>query len=173
VRITRTLIVVAATAGMLGAPLVPDGRAAGPTRCRSSIEDTTLDPGVGREPSSGTFQNETIGTVECDGPVHGRQPTGPGQWVANIGHYGTERASTCAGGGGDYIYDFTLPTRDGVVRFGLSGEFVYGPAKGGVYGGELMGRDGHGTFTFTPTKGDCASTPVTAGNVTANFELTR
>src|SRR5688572_24185175 len=109
-RMVRVLVAVAALAGGLSTPV---GAAAEPTRCTARIDSVSLDPGVGAEPSSGSFQNEEEGTIACDGPVNGKKTTGPGVWTSDVGYYGTKDPDSCTSGGeGDFIMAFTFPTAD-------------------------------------------------------------
>lgn len=132
------------------------------TTCVAHSDDIWLDPGIGLEPSSGTFQNTDTGTVECDGPINGRQPTGKGTWTVT-GHVGVKDPDSCSEpGDGDFVHSFAIPTKDGEIRFGNAGTFTYSAFRSsGVLGGEFSGQNGHGTFTVQLKKGDCVTEPVT------------
>ena len=114
-----------------------------------------LDPGIGSEPSSGTFHSEgESGTITCDGG---------GKGTAGVdGRYGTKDGDSCSAGGEGW----------GVQSFTLGGEnikntitFEFGGLKGGLVNGTFDGERFSGTFTFTPTAGDCVTSPTTAGDV--------
>ena len=166
-RVARLLVAGVVLAGGFSAPA---GAAGEPTRCTAQIGSVSLEPGVGAEPSSGSFQNEEDGTIECDGPVNGKKTTGPGVWTSDVGYYGTKDPDSCTSGGeGDFIMAFTFPTADGPERFGVHATFTYGALKSGVIGGEFSGNTADGTFTVSPKQGDCATAPVTLMSV--DFEL--
>lgn len=165
--IVRTLVAVALLAGTLS---TPGAAADAPTRCTAELARVSIDPGVGAEPSSGTFQNEEEGVIECDGPVNGKPTTGPGVWTADVGYYGTEDPDSCTTGGeGDFIMAFTFPTADGPERFGTHATFTYGALQSGVIGGEFRGNNADGTFTVSPRQGDCATAPITL--ISVDFQL--
>src|SRR5438132_10728753 len=83
-----------------------------PTHCRFSSE-VTLSPGLSVKPSSGSFTSKgENGTVECDGPVRGVHPSGPGT-LGVMGQYGTKDPDTCFAGEGEGRFSFTFPTAQG------------------------------------------------------------
>lgn len=151
---TRGLVL--ATLGMVlvasvGA-LVPAAAQQG-TRCTAEFE-VTLSPGIGSEPVSGVFHTggET-GTFDCGGR------TG----TAGVdGRYGTKDPDTCTSGGEGWV----------VQSFTIQGEnikntatFEFGGLSGGFVSGTFDGERYSGTFTFTPTEGNCVTEPATKGAV--------
>jgi hypothetical protein len=137
----------------------PPAGAASQTRCTFRF-DVTLKPGHGE----GTFTTggET-GDASCDGPVNGRQPTGPGKTGAE-GRYRLKDRDNCAsGGGGEAVETFTFPTRDGKTTLTNRFTFTFGELSpdrkpgSGKFNGDRMS----GTFEFRPTEGDCFTKPVT------------
>lgn len=129
------------------------------TKC--SWSDTgAVEPGFSTEPSSGTYSTAgETGTVECDGPVYGQQPTGPGT-IGFEATYGVDGPSSCQSGGkGAYAGFMTLPTANGRLHVVDYGSFDYGaiPEGGGLYGGSFEGEVFEGTFQSAPTKGDCVT----------------
>lgn len=163
------LTVIAALAAVVG--FASSGSAAGPTSCTFTV-DLSMSPGLSRQASSGTFDSGgQTGTVSCDGPVDGRQPTGAGTFGV-AGHYAGQGPDGCASGGqGDGVQDFTLPTDGGSTSVRNTMTFTYG-ARGGGVGGEIKGDRYSGTFEVHPKKGDCFSSPVTevtiSGTMTSN-----
>jgi hypothetical protein len=140
--------------------------AAQPTVCTFE-EDVVASPGLSTAKSSGTFtSNGETGTVSCNGPVNGGQPTGQGTEGIS-GHYGTKGGDSCpSGGGGDFVTSFTIPTSRGAQHFTNSGTFTYGGIQQGLFAGQFQGDRMSGTFVARPTQGDCATAPVTKFHVT-------
>jgi opacity protein-like surface antigen len=124
------------------------------TKCTAEFV-VTLDPGVGPEPSSGTFHSpDDSGTIDCGG-------AGSGSFRAD-GRYGTEDADSCSSGGEGWgIHSFTLGGNDMKSTF----TFDFGGISGGLVNGTFDGETLSGTFTFRPTKGDCVTGPATEGVV--------
>lgn len=153
------IAVTALTAALLIPIPVTDGAdAAAGTTCVAKMDSTTLDPGLSTEATPNTFYNNGEGTIECDGAIHGREPTGPGVWTSNTGHF----EGTCANGGkGTFVHSFRIPTKDGEVGFGNAGSFTFGALQGGLIGGEVDGEEASGTFSVAPKTGNCVSAPVT------------
>lgn len=123
----------------------------------------TLSPGLSLQGSTGTFDNSATGTVECDGPVNGVQPTGPGTFH-DKGTYGTQDPDDCVRGGeGQGAYTMVLPTADGeqTVVLPFTVEFGAPSTNGGLVGVHTRGDGFAGEFGGTPTAGDCVSAPVT------------
>ncbi|MGH8990146.1 MAG: hypothetical protein ACRDZ7_01300 [Acidimicrobiia bacterium] len=127
-------------------------------------------PGFWREGNSGTLTtNGETGTVTCDGPVNGKQPTGPGTFGAS-GRYGTEDPDTCSDIEGVFENSSTLPTGDGEENFKNKGTWAAGTFKGGgAFGGDFSGDRANGTFEATPKEGDCVSAPMTKLNVVVRW----
>lgn len=165
-----TLAACAATALVVLA--LPGTQAQQGTTCTFAA-DFTISPGLSGEATSGTVSTGgEKGTMECDGPVRGKQPTGPGTFGAE-GHYGTDGADTCASGGeGDAHQAFTLPTAERPNHVENDVTFTYGALSGGaVVGGEFKSEEFSGTFEIQPTEGDCVTAPVTRVHLTAKGRL--
>jgi hypothetical protein len=132
------------------------------TTCEATFDNMDIAPGFWREGNSGTFTtNGETGKVTCNGPVNGKQPTGPGTWSAS-GRYGTKNPDTCDNAEGTFENSMTLPTADGKLTAKNKGDWAAGAFKGGgAFGGEFTGDTGDGTFEVTPKKGDCVASPMT------------
>jgi hypothetical protein len=122
------------------------------TRCTfQHVPD--LKPGVSSNSTSGTFIDPGGGTAECKGAVNGS-----GTYTDS----GTYANATCQSGG----------TAEGDPSFTINGQtftdhvkIVFGKEpprhfKGFVYA-TFEGEKTKGWIELTPTKGDCASSPVT------------
>jgi hypothetical protein len=134
----------------------------GDTHCLAEF-DVVISPGLTNSPSSGTLTtNGETGTITCDGPINGYQPTGVGT-RGEVGHYGVNGPDTCGSGGeAEVSFSFTIPTTGGDQH--VVGTFTvdYGPLEGGsLYGGTLTGPQMYGKFDATPVEGDCVTTPLT------------
>jgi hypothetical protein len=133
-----------------------------------------ISPGLTLEPGSGSFRQQPPGTIECDGPVLGRRPTGPGNFAVNHGRYGVIRGASCSGGDGTFVHGFRIPTEDGELRIDDEGTFTYGPLQGGgVFGGTFTGRVAAGRIRVTPVKGDCVTAPLTVADVRSEMTFNR
>ncbi len=121
-----------------------------------------LDPGFGSEPTSGVFHSggET-GTITCDGG---------GKGTAGVdGRYGTKDPDSCSTGGEGWgVQSFTIGSDN--IKNTITIEF--GGLSGGLVNGKFEGERFSGTFTFTPTKGDCVTGPVTEGTVKLDGTMT-
>jgi len=83
-----------------GGGALPATSAEPQTNCRFATE-VNLSPGLSVKPSSGTFASDgESGRVECDGPVRGIHPSGPGT-LGVMGKYGTKDPDTCFAGEGE------------------------------------------------------------------------
>jgi len=143
------------TAAMLFAGMTATADAQQGTHCTAEFI-VTLDPGLGTEPSSGTFNTPggEAGTVNCDGGGKGT--------AGADGRYGTKDGDSCsAGGEGWTVHSFTI---DGKSVKNIA-TYEFGGLSGGVVRGRFDGDRYSGTLTFTPTKGDCVTGPITEGNV--------
>lgn len=131
------------------------------THCTADFV-VSLSPGIGSEPSSGVFHTggET-GTISCDGG---------GKGTAGVdGRYGTKDGDSCsAGGEGWGVQSFTI----GSDNIKNSITFDFGGLSGGLVNGKFDGERFSGTFTFTPTKGDCVTSPATEGAVKLDGVMT-
>lgn len=135
-----------------------------------SFHDAAISPGLSIQGSSGTFR-ETSGTMECQGPINGRTPTGIGSFQ-DRGRYGTEDPDTCQEGGeGDGVFYSIVPTADGNQELTAPYTFTYGDltSRPGAVSGEFRGEGVRGTFEATPLEGDCVIEPITQVRVKADF----
>ena len=114
----------------------------------------SLSPGLGSDPVSGAWHSggET-GTIDCQG----RKGT-----LGGDGRYGTKDPDSCTSGGEGW----------GVSSFILQGETIkntmtydFGGISNGLVSGRFEGERLSGTFTFTPTEGDCIKNPATKGKI--------
>jgi hypothetical protein len=142
-----------------------------PTNCESRF-DMVMSPGLWREGNSGTFTtNGESGKVTCDGPVNGKNPTGPGTFGAH-GRYGTDGADSCNKIEGIYENFMTVPTADGHEKVKNKGDWVAGAFKGGgAFGGRFTGETGDGTYEAAPKEGDCVTKPMTVISVVARWTM--
>ena len=167
---TRIMFVI----GILALGLMaPDGVQAQqkPTKCEARF-DLDLSPGFWRDGNSGTLTtNGKTGKVVCDGPVNGKNPTGPGTFEGS-GRYGTKDPDTCTNAEGVYQNSMTIPTADGEETVANKGDWVAGTFKGGgAFGGEFTGETGDGTFEAVPKQGDCVNSPMTKISVVLRWAL--
>ncbi len=141
------------------------------TNCEARF-DMFMSPGFWREGNSGTFTtNGEAGVVTCDGPVNGKEPTGPGTFGAH-GRYGTQDPDTCSNVEGIYENFMTVPTADGHEKVKNKGDWVAGAFKGGgAFGGRFTGETGDGTFEASPKEGDCVTKPMTGITVVARWTM--
>lgn len=159
----RILVVI--TLGLLStsaSSVVPVGATGAKTACTFE-HDVFASPGLTTSPSSGTVTSKgETGTVTCNGPVNGKQPTGPGKFGFE-GRYGTKDGDTCQSGGeGEGTQSLAIPTSGGVEHVKNTGTFTYGAFKGEApISGAFQGDTMTGTFDADPMEGDCASKPLT------------
>jgi hypothetical protein len=166
--VTRRMLVVI-TLLLLSGPAIaatPASGAGAATQCTFE-NDVVASPGLSTSPSSGTVTtNGEKGTFACSGPVNGKQPTGSGT-AGSEGRYGTKHGDTCqAGGEGDGIMSFTIPTSSGAEHIKNTFTYTYGAFKAGTaFSGTFQGDRMSGTLDVQPVDGDCASKPVTKFHV--------
>ncbi|MGH8993796.1 MAG: hypothetical protein ACRDZ7_19970 [Acidimicrobiia bacterium] len=127
------------------------------TRCSGQF-DITISPGIGSEPSSGVFHSPDgeNGTITCDGGAAG---------TAGVdGRYGTNGGDSCSSAGSGEGWGIQSLTLDGK---NIKNTFTYefGGLSGGIVNGTFDGEVFSGSFSYTPTEGDCVTAPTTAGNV--------
>ncbi len=146
---------------------------AGPAPARAQQEtvcaftfEAAVSPGLTASAGKGTWTtNGDTGTVDCNGPVNGKQPTGTGRLAVDA-IYGESSAEgdTCAGGAGRGRYSFSLPTATGPVTVADDFTYRYGriPPPGQPGLAEFRSRKWSGTVEIVPTKGNCFETPMTA-----------
>ena len=151
------IAVVAFGTTMIG----PAAHGAEGTRCTFE-GDYTASPGLSASGSSGDVGTNPDGKVTCNGPVNGKQPTGPGTYSTKA-RYGTKDPDTCQSGGeGEGVSIYSIPVSDGVERIEVKFSYTYGAFKAGApFSGEFKGDRMSGTFEVQPIDGDCASKPVT------------
>lgn len=141
------------------------------TTCIASAESVRVSPGLGTTPATGTFKSVDRGHVECDGPINGQTPTGPGTWSTK-GRYGVNDPDTClAGGDGTFVHKFVLPSKNGPIRFGNTGTFTYGGLHRAFSGGEFTGKTADGLQVLRPVKGDCVTTPISEVSAVLTFRM--
>src|SRR5256885_14002000 len=136
---------VAAATGLAVLPAGPVGAedAGSVAYCVHAWSDTA-DPGI--EATAGTSRFTSNGQkwpLYCEGTVRGARVTGRG----TFGEDGIIEGA-CAAGKGSVNFSFTLPTTDGLQRFKMSFDFVYGPG-----GGTSESNDFPGAFVFYPRRG--------------------
>lgn len=165
----RSLLLLLAVVGVL-APGEPAG-AADEVHCVNT-HDVTLSPGVSIRDSAGSIDVIPVQTMECDGPMDGRKPTGAGWYGEETGRYGTENPDSCqAGGEGDGVFFATIPTSDGDLELRAPYAYTFGDmtANPGYVSGEFSGEGVRGAFKLVPVEGDCVSGPITRVRVNAEF----
>jgi hypothetical protein len=161
----RLLVVVALALLESGAVLQPATGVEG-THCTFAFV-IVLEPGLSMEPSTGTHFSDGLGTLDCDGPVNGRQPSGTGT-LGEDGPYGTDDPDSCQSGGEATGTDrLTVPTADGPQQVNSEFTAAFGKLsnKGGLFHGEFTGTRFTGTFEFRALEGDCVTSPVTRAEV--------
>ena len=155
------------TLGLLLAfvPVAPSRAATSETKCVWA-HDVFASPGLSTSPTSGSWTSKgpegETGTITCDGPVNGKQPTGPGILEAR-GRYGTQDGDTCqTGGEGDGVWSLTFPTADGSVHFVDPFTLRYGAfSTGAPFAVEFVGDRVNGSGEVQSFEGDCAANAVT------------
>jgi hypothetical protein len=167
----RTLLVLTLAALAVPTTVLTSAEAAGGTTCTME-GDVVASPGVSTSPSSGTLNSDKDGIISCDGPVNGKQPTGPGTMTVD-GRYGTKDPDTCQSGGeGEGVQIITIPTSDGPEQFKNTITWTYGALQAGApFSSTFEGDRMSGTMEVTPIDGDCASKPVTKFHVKGQATL--
>ena len=155
------------TLGLLLAfvPVAPSRAATSETKCVWA-HDVFPPPGCRRlrAPDRGHRRDRRVrrGTITCDGPVNGKQPTGPGILEAR-GRYGTQDGDTCQSGGeGDGVWSVIFPTAGGsehIVALFTSGTARSQPAHRSPW--SSAGDRVKGTGEVQSFEGDCAANAVT------------
>ena len=130
------------------------------TRCTVEVS-IVASPGLSEQPSSGAFHSDgETGTIKC---ADGRTGT-----FGTDGRYGTKNPSTCTSGGEGWgVQTFTIK--------GVTVRDTFTFTNAGVSQGKLSGKsEGErlsGSFTVTPTDGDCFTKPMTKGTIKENAVL--
>lgn len=143
------------------------------TPCTFELE-LWASPGLTTSPSSGTVTtNGQNGTITCDGPVNGKQPTGPGT-TGFEGRYGTKRAYSCQDDGqGEGVQSIAIPVQGGAERIANAVTYTHGAYQDGrPFSGTFQGDRMSGTFEARPVEGDCVSKPMTRFHVQGKGTLT-
>ena len=156
----KALVVLLATIPFLPLTGIVRAQAKDQTPCSFKF-DADVNPGLSNAPSSGTVtSNGETGTVTCQGKVNGKSVTGPGKY-GMAGRYGTANPDTCTSGGeGDGTTSMTFPTADGPQHVEAPFTYTYGALQNGVLAVTFKGETWSGTAEVRPTKGDCASAPL-------------
>ena len=158
----RIAVIVTAAVGLAFLPATPVGAAEESVAYCVHAWSDTADPGI--EATAGTSRFTSNGQkwpLYCEGTVRGARVTGRG----TFGEDGIIEGA-CAAGKGSVNFSFTLPTTDGLQRFKMSFDFVYGPG-----GGTSESNDFPGAFVFYPRRGDCWGAPVTEFDVVRSAVL--
>lgn len=139
---------------VLSVPVMPAG-AQTQTSCKGQYV-VTLSPGIGSEPvEHGEFgSGGETGTITCD---DGRTGT-----LGVDGRYGTGGPTSCTSGGEGWgVFSYTIDGKTMKDTFTMD----FGGVEQGFISGRFTGKRLAGTFTFTPTTGNCATEPATRGDV--------
>jgi len=166
----KSLAVALAVGGMV----VPGSR---PAQARDEVHcvnahEVLLSPGLSVQASTGSFTAPVVKTMECQGPINGRTPTGVGSYGEEPGRYGTKDPDSCQDGGeGDGVFFASIPTSDGDLELRAPYTFTFGDltSNPGFVSGEFRGDGVRGTFKIRPLEGDCLTSPVTRVHVNAEF----
>lgn len=161
--VSTALIGVAALVAATVAAPTPAVADAADTPCSADIL-VEVNPGVGLEPSSGTFtSNGEEGALACTGKVNGKDVTAGGVGGA-AGKYGVDAPNSCSklDGKTTFTVTATLPTTgDKPIKFSDNVVGQYGPLQGNFFfGGSFKGPKSYGTFKFVPIDSDCFVRPV-------------
>jgi hypothetical protein len=166
----KSLLIVLTLAGFT-APGGSPAQAGDEVHCVNAHE-VTLSPGFSIRGTSGSFNVATVRTMECQGPINGRMPSGVGSYGEEPGRYGTADPDTCQDGGeGEGVFFATIPTTDGDLELRAPYTFTIGDltTNPGFVSGEFSGDGVRGTFKVTPLEGDCVTSPITRVRVNAEF----
>ena len=156
----KLMVAIAAAALLWSGTIVLPARAGQTVSCTDEFKEFTVDPGLGREPSSGTVQSDgQTGTLNCGG----RQGT-----IGFVGGYGTNDPDSCTEGGeGTAVFNWTLDGKQDSAYV----TYEYGALKGGAIGVVLKGQRLNGDGQVTPTEGDCVTNPMTKGKAAGKLTL--
>lgn len=110
-----------------------------------------LDPGLTATRGRSTLSTSG-GTVICEGRIDGREVTG----LQGEFHQGGVLVGTCAAGSMAGIMTMTFPTSGEPTTLTMAYQGTYGPV-----GGSLTTDRATATFTFVPSQGTCAGSPMT------------
>ncbi len=153
---TRGFFVLVSTA-LVGGLTVTGGSAGAEQEMSCTAEySVTLSPGLGPEPvSDGVFHSAgETGTIDC-----GSGGTGT---IGIDGRYATGGPATCTSGGEGWgVFSYTLGGK--TIKDTFTSDF--GGISGGYLSGKFVGERFSGTYTLTPTEGDCVTAPVTRADI--------
>lgn len=153
---TKALFVVVLTTLVGGVTVIGGSAGAEQEVSCQGAYTVTLSPGFGVEPVSDIVFHTggESGTLDC-----GRGGTGT---IGIDGRVGTGDPITCTSGGEGWgVFSYTY----GGKTFKDTLTFDFGKIEGGVLYGKFVGERYAGTFTSTPTEGDCVTTPATKADV--------
>jgi hypothetical protein len=161
--VSRRLVIALATGAFLGSALAaaPASRAEPPTVCSGRQDIVQVTPGWSFEPTTGTGSTVADGSLACNGPLEGYQPTG----TIRTHHemvYGYLHHDTCSDLHVKGTLDYSIPTAKGVVVItnhftGTFQPFSDPPGKSGTFDGDHTS----GRFWLRPIEGDCVHSPLT------------
>ncbi len=121
-----------------------------------------ISPGLSATPSAGRFvSNGRTGTADCEGQLRGRQLTGRGTFGLTGTYDGGCALYQIAG-----RFSSRFPTNRGQLRHDGSFQGTGSGPQFGLVSATSRGEEFEGTFQFTPTRGDCFTSPITQGRVT-------
>jgi len=161
--VSRRVLAAVATAGILAAVGQPAsaGQAEPSTICIGRQDIMQISPGWSSEPTTGTGATVADGTLECNGPLEGYQPTGPIRTHHEM-VYGYLHPDTCSDLEVKGTLDYTIPTEAGIVVITnhFTGTFQPSsdqPGRSGTFEGDHTS----GRFWLRPIDGDCVHAPLT------------
>lgn len=160
-----TLILAVSWLALVAVPGGSEANAAAAgTRCTYEHE-ADVSPGLALQETAGTVRDDPgrPGHVECDGPIYGFTPTGPGTFLVSARYHG----DCLRGGGGDTDVTFTFPSADGERSVSDTATWTFGGPSQDPRNGPVRVHWEAKSFVLegaaTPTKGDCITAPVTRG----------
>ena len=152
----RTTLVATLVVVFTGLAAPAPATAAEPAGTTCTVEVALVaSPGLSQEASSGPYHTggET-GTMKC---ADGRSGT-----YGTDGRYGTGNAATCSSGGQGWgVSSITL---DG-TNLKDTYTVVFPGMSQGTLQGTVDGERYSGTWTLTPTEGDCVTKPLSKGTL--------
>jgi hypothetical protein len=152
----RTTLVATLVLMFAGSGATATTTAAGQADTKCTVEVIIgVSPGLSQEASSGPYHTDgETGRMRC---ADGRSGT-----YGTDGRYGTEQPATCSSGGEGWgVNSYTL---DGAnVRDTYT--IVFPGMSQGTLQGSFDGERFSGTWTFSPTEGDCVTKPMSRGTL--------
>jgi hypothetical protein len=174
-------------AASLSTPLAIPATARAATGGASCLLTSTvyLSPGESLTPLKGKFtsihpktRKSTAVLSNCVGSIGGRalDPSNTGTAMYS-GIYGTagdiataQKGDTCAGGSGYGTFVYSFPVTGGFLRYRNGFNFTR-PGSLVIAQALPNAQVFAATLLFTPTKGDCVTTPVTEATVSGELSL--